>query len=60
MHSKRYVSTEVDSKTLLHVPSWTLWSTSNDAHQVVTQAFVAGNFHIREAQHFTKEKHVIY
>ena len=32
---KRYESTEVDRRTWLHVPSGTLWSTSNDTHQVV-------------------------
>ena len=31
----RYESTEVDHRTWLHVPSGTLWSTSNDTHQVV-------------------------
>ena len=31
---KRYESTEVDRRTWLHVPSGTLWSTSNDTHQV--------------------------
>ena len=30
-----YESTEVDSRTWLRVPSGTLWSTSNDAHQGV-------------------------
>ena len=32
---KRYESTEVDRRTWLHVPSGTLWSTSNDTHQEV-------------------------
>ena len=32
---KRYESTEVDRRTLLHVPSGTLRSTSSDTHQVV-------------------------
>ena len=32
---KRYESTEIDRRTLLHVPSGTLWSTSSDTHQVV-------------------------
>ena len=32
---KRYVSTEVDRRTWLHVPSGTHWSTSSDTHQVV-------------------------
>ena len=32
---KRYKSTEVDSRTWLHVPSGTPWSTSSDTHQVV-------------------------
>ena len=32
---KRYESTEVDRRTLLHVPSGTLWSTSSDTHQVI-------------------------
>ena len=35
MLSKRYESTEVDSRTWLHVPSGTPWSTSSDTHQVV-------------------------
>ena len=35
MLSKRYESTEVDRRTWLHVSSGTLWSTSNDTHQVV-------------------------
>ena len=30
MLSKRYESTEVDRRTLLHVPSGTLWSTNSD------------------------------
>ena len=34
MLSKRYESTEVDRRTLLNVPSGTLWSTSSDTHQV--------------------------
>ena len=34
MLSKRYESTEVDSRTCLHVPSGTHWSTSSDNHQV--------------------------
>ena len=34
MLSKRYESTEVDSRTWLHVPSRTLWSISSDTHQV--------------------------
>ena len=32
---KRYESTEVDSRTWLHVPSGIHWSTSSDTHQVV-------------------------
>ena len=32
---KRYKSTEVDRRTWLHVPSETLWSSSNDTDQVV-------------------------
>ena len=32
---KRYESTEVERRTGLHEPSGTLWSTSNDTHQVV-------------------------
>ena len=35
MLSKRYESTEVDRRTLLHVPSGTFWSTDSDTHQVV-------------------------
>ena len=35
MLSKRYESTEVDRRTWLHVHSGTLWSTSNETHQVV-------------------------
>ena len=35
MLSKRYESTEVDHMTWLHVPSWTLWSTSSDTNQLV-------------------------
>ena len=35
MLSKRYESTKVDSRTWLHVPSGTHWSTSSDTHQVV-------------------------
>ena len=35
MLSKRYESTEVDSRTWLHVPSETRWSTSIDTHQEV-------------------------
>ena len=35
MLSKRYESTEVDRRTLLHVPSGTHLSTSSDNHQVV-------------------------
>ena len=35
MLSKRYESTEVDSRTWLYVPSGTPWSTSSDAHQEV-------------------------
>ena len=35
MLSKRYESTEVDRRPWLHVPSWTHWSTSSDAHQIV-------------------------
>ena len=35
MLSKRYESTKVDRRTLLHVPSGTPWSTSSDTHQVV-------------------------
>ena len=35
MLSKRYESTEVNRRTLLHVPSGTHWSTSSDTHQVV-------------------------
>ena len=34
MLSKRYKSTEVDSRTWLHVTSETPWSTSSDTHQV--------------------------
>ena len=33
--SKRYESTEIDSRTWLHVPSGTPWSTSSDTNQVV-------------------------
>ena len=40
MLSKRYESTEVDRRTLLHVPSGTHWSTSSDTHQVVEYMFV--------------------
>ena len=32
---KRYVSTGLDRKTWLHVPSGYLWSTSSDTHYVV-------------------------
>ena len=32
---KRYESTEVNSRTWLHVPSGTPWSTSSDTHEVV-------------------------
>ena len=32
---KCYKSTEVNRITWLHVPLGTLWSTSNDTHQVV-------------------------
>ena len=35
MLSKRYELTEVGSRTWLHVPSQTHWSTSSDTHQVV-------------------------
>ena len=35
MLSKRYESTEDDSRTWLHVPSGTHWSTSSDTQQVV-------------------------
>ena len=35
MLAKRHESTEVDRRTWLHVPSWTLWSTSSDTHQEV-------------------------
>ena len=35
MLSKRYESTEVDRRTLLHVLSETYWSTGSDTHQVV-------------------------
>ena len=37
MLSKRYESTELDRRTLLHLSSGTHWSTSNDTstHQVV-------------------------
>ena len=35
MISKRYELTVVDRRTWLYVPSGTLWSTSNDTHQVV-------------------------
>ena len=35
MLSKRYESTAVDRRTLLHVPMGTPWSTSSDYHQVV-------------------------
>ena len=34
MLSKRYESTEVDSRTRLHVPLGTHWSTSSDTYQV--------------------------
>ena len=34
MLSKRYESTEVDSRTWLHVPLGTHWSTRCDTHQV--------------------------
>ena len=33
--SKRDESTEIDSRTWLHVPSGTPWSTSSDTNQVV-------------------------
>ena len=32
MLSIRYEPTEVDRRTWLHMPSWTLWSTINDTH----------------------------
>ena len=35
MPSKRYESTEVDRRTKLHMPSWTLLSISSDTRQVV-------------------------
>ena len=35
MLSKRYESTEVDRRTLVHVPPETHWSTSSDTHQAV-------------------------
>ena len=35
MPLKRYESTGVDHRTLLHVPSGTHWSTSSDTHQAV-------------------------
>ena len=35
MLSKRYESTEVDSRTWLHVPSGIRWSTRSDTHQIV-------------------------
>ena len=35
MLSTHNESTEVDSRTWLHVPSGTPWSTSSDTHQVV-------------------------
>ena len=35
MLSKRYESTEVDRRTLRHVPSGTHWSTSSDTQQIV-------------------------
>ena len=35
MLSKRYESTEVHSRTWLHVPSRTLWSTRSDTQKVV-------------------------
>ena len=35
MLAKRYESTEVDRRTLLHAPSGTHWSTSSDTQQVV-------------------------
>ena len=35
MLSKRYESTEVDRRTLLHVPSGTPWSSRSDTHKVV-------------------------
>ena len=35
MLSKRYKSTKIDSRTWLHMPSGTPWSTSSDTHQIV-------------------------
>ena len=35
MLSERYESTEVDRRTLIHVPSETQSSTSSDTHQIV-------------------------
>ena len=35
MLSKRYVSTEVDRRTWIHMPSGTHWSTSSDTYQIV-------------------------
>ena len=35
MLSKRYELTEIHRRTLQHVPSGTLWSTSSDTNQVV-------------------------
>ena len=35
MLSKRYDSIEVDSRTWIHVPSGTPWSSSSDTNQVV-------------------------
>ena len=35
MLSKRYESTEIDRRTLLHVPSGTHWSISSDTNQGV-------------------------
>ena len=35
MLSERYDYTEVDSRTWLHAPSGTHWSTSSDTHQEV-------------------------
>ena len=35
MLSERYESTEVDSRTWLHVASGIVWPTNSDTHQVV-------------------------
>ena len=39
MLSKRYESTEVDRRTLLHVPSGTPWSTSSDTHYPLSTTY---------------------